>query len=372
MSVAEKCYFKILMGCGLLPFRLHTPTARFVESKRHYWFSIACAVLFSIIVPFFYWAAINSVTHPQTPINSMMIVLQFLFMYIVIMLTRIEAILHHRQLRELLNALLELRAKVSRMSRKGQIALRGASVKLWLKLVLVDVGLMMVSAAFFNDFNDDGFQWWYMIAGCINLGLMSIMNMTINLLLVALYSGEQIYETINRNSDDRQGHRDKMGVEAYQWYLVHTATASVVERIVKNVNKPLFVLNIFYFFIIVFSIFYLFTSIVQDMRTGSEFNMVNPIAFFLSEAFQVYYIVSASSAYSERARQIVPILGTYNVGLIETTDEHTTELLIIDYLSRDYSISVAGMYTVDYTMLFSIVSSTTSFMIILVQSYLQE
>ncbi|XP_035775134.1 putative gustatory receptor 28a [Anopheles albimanus] len=231
---------------------------------------------------------------------------------------------------------------------------------------------MTIAAVYFNDFNDNEFQWLYMMVSCINLSLMSIMNMTINLLLVALYSGEQIYDTINRNSDDRQVHSGNVGVEAYQWYLVHTATASVIVRIVKNVNKPLFVLNIYYFFIIVFSIFYLFTSIVQDMRQGTHFNMVNPIAFFLNEAFQVWYIVSASSAYSERARQIVPILGTYNVGLIETTDEHTTELLIIDYLSRDYSVSVAGMYTVDYTMLFSIVSSTTSFMIILVQSYLQE
>lgn len=254
MSAAEKCYFKILMSCGLLPFRLHTPTARFVESKRHYWFTIVCAVLFSIFAPFFYWSAISSATHPQTPINSMMIVLQFVFMYVVIMVSRVEAILRHRQLRELLNALLELRAKASRMSSKGRIALRGASVKLWLKLALVDVGLMTIAAVYFNDFNDNEFQWLYMMVSCINLSLMSIMNMTINLLLVALYSGEQIYDTINRNSDDRQVHSGNVGVEAYQWYLVHTATASVMVRIVKNVNKPLFVLNIYYFFIIVFSV----------------------------------------------------------------------------------------------------------------------
>uniref|UniRef100_A0A182J3A7 Uncharacterized protein n=1 Tax=Anopheles atroparvus TaxID=41427 RepID=A0A182J3A7_ANOAO len=48
------------------------------------------------------------------------------------------------------------------------------------------------------------------------------------------------------------------------------------------------------------------------------------------------------------------------------------ELLTIEYLNRDYTVHVKGLYAIDYTMLFSIVASTTSYMIVLVQFYLQE
>ncbi|XP_052868829.1 putative gustatory receptor 28a [Anopheles cruzii] len=234
---------------------------------------------------------------------------------------------------------------------------------------------MVISGLFFNKNLPNTVYWWYLLLSFANLVMVFLINMTINLLLIVLYCGEYIYRLINQRCVDLVHGSSQRHGAALQWYMLHMDTVTVVECLVDSVSKPLLLLNVWYFFIIVFSVFYLFTSIVQDMRrepNGYRFNMINPIAFFLSEASQVFYIVSAASSYAERAREIVPILGTYTVGPVEHSDERLFDLLVIQFLNRDYSVRVKGLYRIDYTMLFSIVSSTASYMIILVQYYLQE
>uniref|UniRef100_A0AAG5D3J3 YLP motif-containing protein 1 n=1 Tax=Anopheles atroparvus TaxID=41427 RepID=A0AAG5D3J3_ANOAO len=59
-------------------------------------------------------------------------------------------------------------------------------------------------------------------------------------------------------------------------------------------------------------VFYGYTSVVQDIQetgtTGGHFNVMNPLFFFVSEVGQLYFMVAASSQFTERARSIIQYL----------------------------------------------------------------
>uniref|UniRef100_A0A182Q6H0 Gustatory receptor n=1 Tax=Anopheles farauti TaxID=69004 RepID=A0A182Q6H0_9DIPT len=306
---------------------------RFVHSRAHYWTGVFLTITHAIISPFVYWCSISSVEHPKTSINYYMIVLQFLFMYTVVIISRIKASANRNDLCQLLNSLFAIREQALHDS-GDTIFDHSLSRWLWMKLIVFDFGLMIVSAAFFRTFNYASVL--YSLVGFLNLLLVSSMNVAVNFLMFVLYNAANIFRIINERCNVLV-YGSNMSKETVRLYLMHTETTVVVKSIVE--------------------IFYTYTSLVQDLQSGSldaMRNIVNPISFFFSEAAQLYFLVSASALFSDRARQIIAHLTPYTGRMTDGPGDQTVEILTIEYLNRDYSIGIKGLYTIDYTMLFSV------------------
>uniref|UniRef100_A0A182NZ27 Gustatory receptor n=1 Tax=Anopheles dirus TaxID=7168 RepID=A0A182NZ27_9DIPT len=373
LTLLEKWCLWLLMFCGLLAFRFDVSSNRFVQSSAYYWASILLTTAFMFVSPFIYWCSITLVMHPKSLVNVYMIAIQFMFMYVVVIVSRIKAITNRQELCQLLNSLLAVREQALQGSGATGYD-HSLSRRLWMKLVVFDFGMLVVSASFFRTFIDLNLTFFYSLIGFMNLMLVSSMNVAINFLIFVLYNAVNIFRLVNERCNALV-YGSKVSKDTVRLYLMHTETTLIIQRIVELLSIPILLLSVWFFFIIVFSVFYMYTSLVQDIKSGSVDavrNVMNPFTFFISEVGQVYFMVSASAMFSDRARQIIAHLTPYTGRITDGPGDQTVEILTIEYLNRDYSIGVKGLYTIDYTMLFSIAASTTSYLIILVQYYLQE
>uniref|UniRef100_A0A6E8V9K1 Gustatory receptor n=1 Tax=Anopheles coluzzii TaxID=1518534 RepID=A0A6E8V9K1_ANOCL len=397
LTIGERFCIRLLMVGGVLPFQYVVSTNRFVQSTFHYRGCIVGTVLYAMLGPWLYWISVTRILHPDSQLNQYMIVVQFVCMYVVILTSRLKTLANRERLCQLLNALLVLREQVLQGSTKATTFQQGLARSLLTKLIVFDLGMMVLSAAFFRTFIELKQSLIYSILGVCNLLQVSSMNVAVNLLMFVLYSGINIYARINAHCNDLV-YGSKAPNEIVRLYLMHTEASLVVQSIVELISIPILLLSAWYFFIIVFSvsrcrrvcalygilttvlycsvqIFYTYTSLVQDLEAGSTDalrNIINPLAFFISEVGQVYFMVSSSATFSRHARQIIPCLSMYTGRITDVPGDRAIELLTIEYLNRDYAIRIKGLFTIDNTMLFGIVASTTSYMIILVQYYLQE
>uniref|UniRef100_A0A182MVW3 Gustatory receptor n=1 Tax=Anopheles culicifacies TaxID=139723 RepID=A0A182MVW3_9DIPT len=354
LTFTEKCCIWLLMVCGLLPFRLDASANRFVESTAHYWGNVAGTVLYAFVGPCIYWVSINMVLHPSAQMNYYLMVVQFLFMYIVVITSRIKAVANGAKLRNLLNALLALREQTLQGS-SGVAFASTLSRKLFIKLMVFDLGMMVLSASFFRSFIDLQHSVFYTLLGFCNLLQVSSMNVSINFLLFVLYNAVNIYMIINARCNELV-YGSKSANEIVRLYLMHTETSLIVQKIIQIVTLPILLLSTWYFFIIVFSVFYTYTSLVQDLHLGSLDalrNIINPIAFFISETAQVYFLASSSAMFTASARQIISQLSLYTGRISDGPEEQAIELVTIEHLNRDYTIQIKGLFTIDNTMLFS-------------------
>uniref|UniRef100_A0A182XUV4 Gustatory receptor n=1 Tax=Anopheles quadriannulatus TaxID=34691 RepID=A0A182XUV4_ANOQN len=375
LTIGERFCIRLLMVGGVLPFQYIVSTNRFVQSTFHYRGCIVGTVLYAMLGPWLYWISVTRILHPDSQLNQYMIVVQFICMYVVILTSRLKTLANRERLCQLLNALLVLREQVLQGSAKATTTFQqGLARSLLTKLIVFDLGMMVLSAAFFRTFIELKQSLIYSILGVCNLLQVSSMNVAVNLLMFVLYSGINIHARINAHCNDLV-YGSKAPNEIVRLYLMHTEASLVVQSIVEVISIPILLLSAWYFFIIVFSIFYTYTSLVQDLEAGSTDalrNIINPLAFFISEVGQVYFMVSSSATFSHQARQIIPCLSMYSGRITDVPGDRAIELLTIEYLNRDYAIRIKGLFTIDNTMLFGIVASTTSYMIILVQYYLQE
>ncbi|XP_041788798.1 putative gustatory receptor 28a isoform X2 [Anopheles merus] len=375
LTIGERCCIWLLMVGGVLPFQYVVSTNRFVQSTFYYRGCIVGTVLYAMLGPWLYWISVTRILHPDSQLNQYMIVVQFFCMYVVILTSRLKTLSNRERLCQLLNALLALREQVLQGPAKATTTFQqGLARSLLTKLIVFDLGMMVLSAAFFRTFIELKQSLIYSILGVCNLLQVSSMNIAVNLLMFVMYSGTTIYVRINAHCNDLV-YGSKAPNEIVRLYLMHTEASLVVQSIVEVISIPILLLSVWYFFIIVFSIFYTYTSLVQDLEAGSTNalrNIINPLAFFISEVGQVYFMVSSSATFSRHARQIIPCLSMYTGRITDVPGDRAIELLTIEYLNRDYAIRIKGLFTIDNTMLFGIVASTTSYMIILVQYYLQE
>ncbi|XP_035919650.1 uncharacterized protein LOC118517526 isoform X2 [Anopheles stephensi] len=312
LTAMEKCCVWSLMVCGLLPFRLDTAENRFVLSAPHYWGNVAGTVVYAVTSPFTYWIPISGIVHPSTPLNYYMMVIQFLFMYIVVIMSRLKAVANRGKLCQLLNALLALREQTMQGAPGVSFAPTLAR-KLLAKLLVFDLGMLILCASFFRTFLDLNLSLFYSFLGFLNLLQVSSMNVAINFLLFVLYNAVNIHMLLNARCKD-VACGPSAPKETVRLYLMHTETTLIVQSIVEVVSMPILLLCIWFFFIIVFSVFYTYTSVVQDLQSGSVNvfrNVINPVSFFISEVAQVYFLVSASAMFTACARKIISYVSLY-------------------------------------------------------------
>ncbi|XP_050071726.1 putative gustatory receptor 28b [Anopheles maculipalpis] len=155
----------------------------------------------------------------------------------------------------------------------------------------------------------------------------------------------------------------------------HHLVTTNVEIVIRIVSFPMACLLFVHFIIIISEIFYAYTSIVQDIKNEADVPLgtyMSSILFAIFEAIQFYYIVSASSEITEQAEKMGLLLNEYIPTGPNLRVERCIESFTIELLHQDFKINNCGMYNVDYTLMFSMIATITSYLIMLVQFQLAE
>ncbi|XP_052891065.1 putative gustatory receptor 28b [Anopheles moucheti] len=154
----------------------------------------------------------------------------------------------------------------------------------------------------------------------------------------------------------------------------HSVTATVGTGI-HVLSFPMSCLLLVHFTIIISEIFYAYTSIVQDIKNDVDVPLgtyMSSILFAAFEAIQFYYIISASSEITEQAEKTGILLNEFMPTAPNLRVERCIESFTIELLHQDFKINNCGMYDVDYTLMFSMIATITSYLIMLVQFQLAE
>ncbi|XP_053661061.1 putative gustatory receptor 28b [Anopheles marshallii] len=155
----------------------------------------------------------------------------------------------------------------------------------------------------------------------------------------------------------------------------HQSVTSTVRTGIHVLSFPMSCLLLVHFTIIISEIFYAYTSIVQDIKNDVEVPLgtyMSSILFAAFEAIQFYYIISASSEITEQAEKTGILLNEFMPTAPNLCVERCIESFTIELLHQDFKINNCGMYDVDYTLMFSMIATITSYLIMLVQFQLAE
>ncbi|XP_052868254.1 uncharacterized protein LOC128274186 [Anopheles cruzii] len=135
-------------------------------------------------------------------------------------------------------------------------------------------------------------------------------------------------------------------------------------------------LNGWYFFMIVYSVYYIYVFSLNRLREGLDAEdikaFVNPFTFLFYQCTQLYFMVLIPTMCTEQARKVVPLLNSVSVQYAEHQTDSLIEILTIDCLERDVDITNYGLYSINRGLLFGMIATMSSYMIILVQFHIER
>ncbi|XP_058117717.1 gustatory and pheromone receptor 39a-like [Anopheles ziemanni] len=141
-------------------------------------------------------------------------------------------------------------------------------------------------------------------------------------------------------------------------------------------NLPVLMLNSWYFFMIIYSVFYMYVSVLTGIKQGIGIEDIraytNPIIFLLYQCAQLYSMVLIPSIVTGRGKKMLRILNSIKRQRFQRHVDCLLEVCMIDSLGRNYDITNYGMYAINRSLLFGMIATMTSYVIILVQFHMQD
>ncbi|XP_055543746.1 putative gustatory receptor 28b [Wyeomyia smithii] len=156
---------------------------------------------------------------------------------------------------------------------------------------------------------------------------------------------------------------------------LHQDVTTVTKMIVKTLDYSLLLVILWCFLITIAGIFYTYTSLVMDIRDNVKLSFIKychsfGVSFF--QALQFYYIVSGSALLTKRAEKTGVVVNRFFKTDIDERTERTINMFSMGLLHQTYSVENFGMFKVDFTLMYSMVGTITSYLIIMVQFQLSN
>ncbi|XP_049284643.1 putative gustatory receptor 28b [Anopheles funestus] len=324
---------------------------------------------------------------------------QFSLNYIFVVVLYLQVLFNPSTLLHVLNELIECAQAILRYTYSSREFTVGR--RLLFKMIAIDV-LQAFSWYGIFIWLQRTFGLSYVFAFWLNtIAVMQIVSAT-NILLAVLLWGAFLYRLINERVQiiidnlvemvDPAQRRDSANHDRrivfnriYRQLNIlrthHNALTSSIQNIVQFYDVPLALAMLYQFLIIISEfattqqIFYAYTSIVQDIKNDVDVPLgtyMSSILFAAFEAIQFYYIISASSEITEQAEKTGILLNEFMPTAPNQRVERCIESFTIELLHQDFKINNYGMFDVDYTLMFSMIATITSYLIMLVQFQLAE
>ncbi|XP_053690726.1 putative gustatory receptor 28b [Sabethes cyaneus] len=299
-------------------------------------------------------------------------------------------ILCHRRIRAVLNVLILL---VNIITKNDHWQKDHKLLKRFLyKLILVDVCAITVIFCSYFPFEHTG----YPHLAFLNFTSMWSLAVFCNGFLAVCYTVAHLYRLINLRVDECMeklsdfekqqsywaAHPGKKKLICYQvaadldkLAYLHQDVTTVMKTIVKTLDYSLLLAILWCFLITMAGIFYTYTSLVQDIRdnvTPPFTKYCHSFGLSIFQALQFYYIVSGSTLLTRRAEKTGVVVNRFFRTDIDERTERTIDMFSMGLLHRSYSVENFGMFKVDFTLMYSMVGTITSYLIIMIQFQLSE
>ncbi|XP_053670825.1 gustatory and pheromone receptor 32a-like [Anopheles nili] len=162
-----------------------------------------------------------------------------------------------------------------------------------------------------------------------------------------------------------------------QMYMLHCKNILIEKKFMNALNFSVMMLTGWYFFMIVYSIYYTYITALETFQRSLGSNDIkeylNPMMFVVYQCIQLYLLVLVPTVCTERAKRMIGLLNVISVSHHHCpVPERLLETLMVDCMQQNYSISNYGMYVLNRSLLFGMIATMTSYLIILIQFHIQK
>ncbi|XP_011493295.2 putative gustatory receptor 58a isoform X1 [Aedes aegypti] len=121
-----------------------------------------------------------------------------------------------------------------------------------------------------------------------------------------------------------------------------------------------------------YAVFLLIHHLSQDQIEESQQKSLSSIFCLILILYEAFCITDACEQVVEESNKTSEILHRYNSLHMDAQLKQTVEMFLIQLMHHPIKFTACGMFTLDYSVLFSIITSATSYLIILIQFELAD
>nr|XP_040221764.2 uncharacterized protein LOC120948949 [Anopheles coluzzii] len=373
----ERCVWSFLLACGTFPLRFDAVgPGRFFTSRKRALYCIGITVVYAVLSPALMYLIYEHERMANVYLVSMLNAAQLSFIYLFMIVVNVRMLSKAQGLASTLNALFAIRNTILQQW-NCRVLCREYGKLLLYKVLAIDMALLLFSLIMYYVTQDEVPTGAEVVVGVTFSVFRYVFTALVNLYLVGLMIVSFIQGSINSKLTslvDRSGEEKPSTIR--EVYMVHCENAQLEKQFMAIMDLPVLLLNGWYFYMIVVSVYYMYTSTMLEVRRGFGVEDVtkyfNSVTFFLYLAVQLYYMMSIPSQYTERSKKMLSILGAINHRSKGPRMERMLDFITLDYMQRDYDVRNYGLYDINRALLFGTIATVTSYVIILVQFHMQQ
>uniref|UniRef100_A0A9I3MH95 Gustatory receptor n=1 Tax=Anopheles merus TaxID=30066 RepID=A0A9I3MH95_ANOME len=380
LIVLQSVVLKFLFA--ILPLSFDRHRERFRNRTKDVILSIVLLVLYAIVGPIVCAELYVMNFSVENQITNALSAFQFAFVYFFILIVQIIFIRKKACLHVLLNEMFQVKHVLERMVARSMLEFRLYTLFL-VKITAVDILMQLVALYTFEDSTYKGWENSVWFASWLTFYAMMYFIVVIeNFILAGVLIGAVMQAMVNigmkRLARSRQGSTADRRPSVLQLYMLHCKNEDLVKQFMETLNFPTLMLTGWYFFMIVYSVYYMyvyaFEASLRGVRADEFKAYINPLVFFLYQCLQLYLLVLIPSVYTDHAKKMMRLLNYVSVNQHHHRpgQERLIEVLMVDCMQRNNAISNYGMYAMNRALLFGMIATMTSYLIILIQFHIQE
>ncbi|XP_040156233.1 gustatory and pheromone receptor 32a-like [Anopheles arabiensis] len=379
LIVLQSVVLKFLFA--ILPLSFDRHRERFRNRTKDVILSTVLLVLYAIVGPIVCVELYVMNISGENQITNALSAFQFAFVYFFILIVQIIFIRKKACLHVLLNEMFQLKHVLERMVARSMLEFRLYTLFL-VKVTAVDILMQLLALYTFEDSTYTGRVDSVGLASWLTFyAMMYFIAVIENFILVGVLIGAVMQGMVNiglkQLARSRQGSAAGRQPSVLQLYMLHCKNEDMVKQFMETLNFPTLMLTGWYFFMIVYSVYYMYVYALEASFRGvraDEFKAyINPLVFFLYQCVQLYLLVLIPSVYTDHAKKMMRLLNYVSVNQYHHRpgQERLIEVLMVDCMQRNNAISNYGMYAMNRALLFGMIATMTSYLIILIQFHIQ-
>ncbi|XP_058117723.1 gustatory receptor for bitter taste 66a-like [Anopheles ziemanni] len=149
---------------------------------------------------------------------------------------------------------------------------------------------------------------------------------------------------------------------------LHNAITEIVQSVFKVLQILILLTNLNQFVVILSRLYFIFVPVIQQWQHGLQFERIfNSLVFVSFEIVQCYFLTLGSSVMAKQARKPGFVLNVYINAHLDVRTEQSMDIFELALLTTESKVQIAGMYTMDLLFLYSLATTATTYLLVLVQ-----
>ncbi|XP_058455780.1 putative gustatory receptor 28b [Malaya genurostris] len=260
-----------------------------------------------------------------------------------------------------------------------------------LKLVLLDGGSIVSALTLrFREFwlTGDSFMLYDVL---FNVFLLAMSASVTNLFVAVSYLGAHYFRLLNYRIGMVNRMLKELDKKGYYWRCKPTKKVWMYNRLIRELHKlarlhgevnqtvqrfmelhdvSLLVLVTKNFVAIIAALFGTFTMVVVPLRNNSV-PTIGTYGYLLFKSifhfFQFYYLVESATLFTKRGEKTGTLLGDLSKQDSNEQVDTSIDSFSLELLHRDHKINNAGLYHIDFSLIYAAMATIISYLIIAVQ-----